>query len=365
MRVAVIMAGGAGERFWPYSRRHHPKQFLAFSGDKSLLTETVERISPIIPSERVFIVAGEHLKKGIVELVPALPEKNILIEPMPRNTAPCLVLAVAVISSVFGDPTMAVLTADHYIDKTEAFLNNVESALNFAEKNSALVTIGIPAERPDTGFGYIEAGEVVASSERGIVRKVKKFHEKPDRKTAEDYLRQGNFFWNSGMFFWRTGTFYETARRKAPELADAIEKIKSAWGTPQQQDVLRSVFESLPATSIDYALMEKADNVFMVEAQFVWDDVGTWHSLERILKQQEGGNVVVGNCLLHDTSNTIIFNKPVHHHPNREFIIATIGVKDLVIVNTGDGLLICPKERCQEVRKIVEALREKGLHEYL
>ncbi|MCD6385938.1 mannose-1-phosphate guanylyltransferase [Candidatus Sumerlaeota bacterium] len=365
MRIGVIMAGGAGERFWPYSRRHHPKQFLCFSGDKSLLTETVERISPLIPPERVFIVAGSHLKDAITKVVPALPKENILIEPMPRNTAPCLALAVAVTSRLFQDPTMAVLTADHYIDKTDAFLNNIDTALRFAEENTALVTIGIPAERPDTGFGYIEAGDVVARTERGIIRTVRKFHEKPDKKTAEEYLKQGNFFWNSGMFFWRNSTFYEAVRQKAPELADAVEKIKSAWGTPQQQEVLHSVFESLPATSIDYALMEKADNVFMVEAQFVWDDVGTWHSLERILEQQPDGNVVVGNCLLQDTSNTIIFNKPVHYHPDREFIIATIGIRDLVIVNTGDGLLICPKDRCQEVRKIVESLREKGLEQYL
>jgi mannose-1-phosphate guanylyltransferase len=359
------MAGGAGERFWPYSRRNQPKQLLPLVSDQSMLAETVQRVSPIIPVDRIFIVAGAHLKDSIQNALPELPSENLLIEPMPRNTAPCLALAAAVSFKQFGEVSMAVLTADHYIQGDQNFLNNVEAALTFAENNPALVTFGIPPKRPDTGYGYIEAGEVAEKSELGVVCKVTRFHEKPDQETAKKYVKQGNFFWNSGMFFWRNTTFLETAREKSPELADAMEKIKSDWGTSQQNKTLKRTFESLQKTSIDYALMEKSENVFVVEADFGWDDIGTWQALDRIVKIDNDGNVCVGNGLAEDTQNTIIFNKATGRTQDRDPLVVTLGVNDLVIVNTGDAILICPKDRCQDIKEIIKLLQDKNLYEYL
>lgn len=365
MYLAVIMAGGAGERFWPYSRRQFPKQLLTLGSDKPLLVETIDRINALIPPEKIFIVAGEHLQKAILQLLPHFPAQNIIIEPMPRNTAPCLALAVAVTASLFTDPTLIVLTADHYVSRQEKFLLNLQAALRYAEANPVLVTFGIPPRHPDTGFGYLEAGEIIADTEFGRLRRVVKFHEKPDQHTAEAYMRTGNFYWNSGMFCWRTSTFLTTAQRYAPELATSVSDIQSALGKPQQAEILRQVFESLPKTSIDYALMEKAHNVVMVEAEFGWDDIGSWAALERITEKQNGSNVIVGKCLLEDTRDSVVFNKPIFNVSEREPLIATLGVSDLIIVNVGDVVLVCHKDRCQEIRQLIEALRQKNWVEYL
>ncbi len=365
MRIGVIMAGGAGTRFWPYSRHNMPKQLLSLVSPQPLLAETVERISNLISPAHIFVVAGGHLKENILKHVPRISERNIIVEPAPRNTAPCLALAVAATSSMYGDPVMAVLTADHYIGLPEKFLANVEAAMNFAESKPSLITVGVPTARPETGYGYVEAGEVVAQSDLGTIHKVNKFHEKPDSTTAEQYFQKENFFWNSGMFFWRNGSFIETARQKSPEIAEAIERISRAWGTSSQHAVVEETFATLKKISIDFALMEKADNVYMVRADFSWDDIGTWDALERIIEPGDKGNIVTGDAIVLDCSDTIIFNKPVHANSDTRAIVAAIGLKDLVLVNTGDAVLVCPKNRCQDIKKIVEMLKEKHRNEYL
>jgi mannose-1-phosphate guanylyltransferase len=363
MRIGVIMAGGAGERFWPYSRRKNPKQLLRLTGEKSMLADTVERVSSLIPIERMFVVAGAHLREPILKDLPGLPEKNVLVEPMPWNTAACLSLAVGATSTMFEDAVMAVLTADHIITDNEAFLNNIDAALRFAEEHHALVTLGIPPRSPVTGYGYIEAGDMAQETSKGTIRKVARFHEKPDLEKAKEYLAKGNFFWNSGMFFWQNRIFLDTALQNAPEFAAAAEEIGMVWDSPDRPQLLKEIFNRLPRTSIDFALMEKSENIYVVEAQFPWDDIGTWTALQGMLQADEAGNIVKGKALPVDTSDCIIFNKPVYGQSDEEPLITALGVNNLVIVNTGDAILICPRDRCQDIKEIVQKLKEQGMNE--
>lgn len=366
MRIGVIMAGGAGERFWPYSRRHNPKQLLSLASDQPMLVESIKRINPVIPTEHIFIVAGDHLRHSIKDMLPKLPEENLLIEPMPRNTAPCLALAVAAIHQRYGDATMAVLTADHVIRNNDAYLRNVTAAMEFAEKNPALLTLGIPPRHPETGYGYIEAGSEVSRTKNGTIRKVVRFHEKPERKTAELYVKSADFFWNSGMFFWNTGTLMREIQKCSPEFGTAIIQLGEALTSHVSADRLKRIFESLPKTSIDFALMEKSDSVYVVEAEFEWHDIGTWDSLDRILRQaDQKDSLCIGTCLTEDNTNTMIFNKPIYRESGREQIIVTLGLENMVVINTGDVVFVCPKDRCQDIKEIVRLLEKHGMSEYI
>ena len=355
------MAGGVGERFWPYSRRKTPKQLLKITGDKSLLEEAIERLTPLIPIERIFIVTNRIYETPIVEQIPGLTRENIISEPVGRNTAACLALAEAVTSTKYPDATMAVITADHVIKDREKFIQNVEAACRFAEDKESIVTIGIRPTRPETGFGYIEAGEKAVSYPEGEVYRVLRFREKPDLTTAKTFLQAGNFYWNSGMFFWKNSCLRANLEKFLPDTMKGINQYRQAIGTPEEESLLERVYENLEKISIDFAVMEKAKQVYVVPADFDWDDVGTWNALERYLPADQNGNHVVGKALTLETSDTVVYNPERPEAP----LVVGFGLDELLIVAARDVVMVCPKSRAPELKKLTAELRKKGMDEYL
>lgn len=364
MQVIVIMAGGSGERFWPLSRQHLPKQLLHLTRpERSLLAEAVERSTVLVGNRHVFIVTARHLVQAITDAELGLPPENILAEPCRRNTAGCLCYAAAAILARYScdasSVTMGVLTADHRISETEPFLATVEAALAAAEAHPALVTIGIQPQRPDTGFGYIEipanAEPVAGVSAEHPVYPVQQFREKPSHDDAVAFLASGRFFWNSGMFFWRLSTFLSEFEHTNPVFAKATMDLCQAVRENQETEV-EKIFASLPDISIDFALMEGAGNVQVAPGRFAWDDVGSWDSLDRTLSRDSMGNVTVGEPVLIDTENSIVYNAT----GAETCAVAVVGVRDLVVVVAGDAVLVIPKARVQDVKRVVAELKKRN-----
>lgn len=371
-RTVLIMAGGSGERFWPLSRRTKPKQLLKLvSPDKTMLDEAIERISPLIAPEHIFVITSEALQPIMREHLPLLPPENIIAEPMKRNTAPCIALGAAYIAERYpalksDEISIAVLTADHYIENTELFCAAVDAALNHAETTGNIVTFGVHPARPATGYGYIEIAAVTHEANttaHGLqALPVESFHEKPSLETAQEFLRQGRFFWNSGMFFWRLDTIVNGLERHLPDVGLKIKNLRIALkgktletpiGAP---DGTSAIFQVMPDISIDYGLMERAHHVAVVCVDFGWDDVGSWDALERVYEPDSAGNINVGGSLLLESKNCIVMNSV----GDDVLSVAAIGIENLVIVATKDGILVCPKDRVQDVRKVVTALREQS-----
>lgn len=351
--VAVIMAGGSGQRFWPQSREKHPKQLLSLSGSKSLIQTTIRRLSKFVAPNDILVVATENIAGVLKNHVPDVPSANIIVEPMGRNTAPCIVLA-ALHAGRHGDPVMVIAPADHVIKDEERFIQVITSAVKVAAGCDEVVTVGIVPTAPETGYGYIHRGEYFLKNQR--VYRVKRFVEKPDRATAEQYLADGNYFWNSGMFVVRVSVLLKLVRQHLPGLYAKIPDMRKAIFN-NERDLLRECYRSLESISIDYGIMEKADNVLMIPGDFGWDDVGSWTALERICDTDENGNVVSGEHVGVDTSNCII--------QGNSRLIATVGLKDIIVVETEDSVLVCPKERAQDVRLVVNQLKKKGKIQYL
>jgi mannose-1-phosphate guanylyltransferase len=372
-RVAVIMAGGSGERFWPLSRMKKPKQLLKLThAEKTMIEEAIDRIGGMIAPEDVYIFTSEILLKPLREALPQLPPQNVVAEPFKRNTAPCLAMAAAFLSEKYSlqgistsEISVAVLTADHHISTEEQFLKTVDAALNFAENNPALVTIGIPPTRPETGYGYIEVEP--NSDDDSPVKSVVRFREKPNYETALEFIEFGNYLWNSGMFFWRLDTFKNVVRRHLPKVGDHFEEMRAAFKNQTEiahdgaVEAIKPIFEKFPDISIDYAIMEKAENVAVAKADFSWDDVGSWDSLDRTQERNAEGNVKSGTVALVDTQDSIVINSS----HNSKMIVSTIGVQDLVVVVTDDAVLVCPKDRVQDVKKAVSHIRTEHNGEWL
>ncbi|MBS1538771.1 MAG: mannose-1-phosphate guanylyltransferase [Bacteroidetes bacterium] len=367
IRTAVIMAGGSGERFWPLSRRNRPKQLLALTSDKLMIVEAIERIVPLIPIEHIYIFTSEILQNPIRKALPNLPPENVVAEPFKRNTAPCLAYAAVFLTDKYGvsesEISMAILTADHFISTSSQFIQTVDNALKYAESNSKLVTIGIPPVRPETGYGYIEID--TPNAEPNLICPAITFREKPNKETASQFIKSGNFLWNSGMFFWRIDTFLKSIKQNLTSVDDKLEGLKLAIHNKTTivcdgaiPDA-KSVFEQFPDISIDYGIMEKADNVAVIRAGFLWDDVGSWDSLDRMQPLDEAGNVINGKSVLVDTHNSTIINS------SDKQVVALIGADDIVVVVTDDAILVCPKDKAQNVRQAVLALRELGEENYL
>lgn len=371
-RVAVIMAGGSGERFWPLSRRQQPKQLLRLAHpQKTMLEEAVERLLPMFSPENIFIATSEALLEPIRSAQTGLPAENVIAEPAKRNTAGCLAYATAHILARYAttrsvaDPelhemlSMAVVTADQAIGAPEAFLQTIGAAFGVAEREQALATIGIVPTRPDTGFGYIEMGDEAESPDPVAVHHVAAFLEKPSLETAHSFLCSGKHLWNAGMFFWRISDFMRELKMAQPHFAQAILNMAAAFHE-KRPDTVRMVFETLPSISIDYALMEHAKRVVVARATFPWDDLGTWAALDRALSQDEQGNVIIGNILALDTKNSVLYN---HTDCGMDKILTVLGIENLVVVSTDDAILVAPKSRSEEIKRIVEALRERGANQ--
>ncbi|MCL4425869.1 MAG: mannose-1-phosphate guanylyltransferase [Firmicutes bacterium] len=426
---AVIMAGGRGERFWPWSRGNVPKQFLKLTGQESMLQETVRRVSALVEPSNIYVVTGEAFGNMVQEQLPGLPVENIVLEPVGRNTAPALGLVALLLEQKDPKQVMLAIPADHHIGDEDRFIATLSYAASLARQLGAVGTIGLEPTRPETGYGYIERGdrpleaaldlEVAAAgvpgpdpvgaapsaastsfaaqlhigpipnprdettasvasaraafatgvfsdrSGRGedspfvypAAYPVLRFVEKPHLEQAREYLRAGRFYWNSGMFIWQVSTFLELTERFLPKLAGSLDRIRGALGTPLAERVIREEYPGLESISVDYGIMERAQEVFVVPASFGWDDVGSWTFLDRVLPKDRDGNAVRGCFVGVEARNLVVHTK--------DKLVAALGVEDLIIVEAEDSILICPKDRAQEVRKIVEKLRERKMEQYL
>lgn len=348
---ACIMAGGSGERFWPMSRSRVPKHLLKLFSDRTLLEETVRRVTAVLPKENVFVLTNEAQRAGTqAALQGILAAEQIVAEPAKRDTAPAAALATALVRARGGEnAALALLPADAFIADAQAFGRQLATALPRAAQSGAILTIAIKPDHPATGFGYLEMGDELAAGPGGVIREVKRFVEKPDATTAQKYLESGQFAWNAGMFFWRVGTFLEEAKRHAPELADFIEKFPAA----QAAAYLAEKFPALPKISVDYAIMEKARTVETLLAQFDWDDVGLWTALPKHLPADAAGNSMRGAVVAAGASNNIAVSNGR--------TIALCGVKDLVVVETADAVLVCHRDAVQDIKKIVQQLPKELL----
>ena len=353
--TALIMAGGRGERFWPRSRKSLPKQFLSLTDDgKTMIQLTVERISSLVELEDIYIATNKDYKALAMEQLPGIPEENILCEPIGRNTAPCIGLAAVHMARKYEDAVMLVLPSDHLIKFTKMFLTTLRDACSLAEKNTNLVTIGITPDYPETGYGYIkfDSHEV-----EGRAFKVDRFVEKPTLEVAKEYLATEEYLWNSGMFVWKVSSILKNMKQFMPDTYSRLQTIGEAIGTPEQEMVLDKEFHAMESQSIDYGIMEKAKDIYILPGTFGWDDVGSWLAVERIKKTNEFGNVVNGNIITVNTKNCII--------QGDKKLIATVGLEDLIVVDTEDATLICAKDSAGDIKKVLENLKICNRDEYI
>lgn len=356
VRTALIMAGGKGERFWPKSRLSYPKQFLSLTDDgKTMIQHTVDRILPLVDYENIYIVTNKDYKELVMSQLPLIREENIICEPVGKNTAPCIGLGAMMIANKYknDDPIMMVLPSDHLIKHNDLFIDNIKSACRVAESGKNLVTIGITPNYPETGYGYICYD---TNKKCGNAFTVQSFVEKPILSVAKSYIESGNYLWNSGMFIWKTSTLLSSFKKF---LNETYEKISNICKSEDFDNSLLSIFPTIDSESIDYGIMEKADNIYIIPSTFDWDDVGSWLSLSRINEIDENDNYTNGNVTLYNTKNCIIDNNLENN------LIATVGLKDLIIVNTKDALLVASKESASDIKEMLSLLRIQNKNKFL
>jgi len=357
---AVIMAGGVGARFWPKSRERSPKQLLEILGAQTMIQQTFVRINRLVPADNVFVVTNANQVEEIQRQLSGIPNQNVLIEPVGRNTAPCVGLAATWIHRADPGGIMIVLPSDHMIRDEDEFLRVLRTAISVAESGNVLVTIGINPTHPETGYGYIqysdERDQFNEFHSAGVFR-VKTFAEKPNLETAEKFLQSGDFLWNSGMFVWKAQSIIREIGEYLPELSEQLGAIRDAIGTTEYFETLRTAYGMMRSISIDYGVMEKSAYVYVVNGNFGWSDVGSWDEVVRLTAPDEKGNVHRGKVITKDSSYNYI------DAGNR--LVATIGVEDLIVVSTDDTVLICKKGRSQDVKDLVDYIRRKQMNEYL
>lgn len=357
----VIMAGGSGTRFWPLSRKDRPKQFLALAGDSPLLAATAARLPPLARPRETFVVCGPAHVAAARRMLPALPGDNFLVEPCARNTAPCVGLAAVHVARRDPRGVMAMLPADHHVSRPKAFREALAAAAELAARGS-IATIGIHPSRPETGYGYLRLGPRLAArggtKGRAPTYKAERFVEKPDVVTAARYLADGGYLWNSGIFAFRTDVILEEIRRAMPVLGEQLDVIQGSLGTPAYRRTLRRVFPDCPSISIDYGVMEKSKRIAVVPADFGWSDVGSFAALSDVRPSDHLGNVLEGDALVIDGRNDVVV-------ANGKRPVAVVGLEDVVVVDAGDAVLVCRRDRAQDVRKAVEELARRGRDEVL
>jgi mannose-1-phosphate guanylyltransferase len=351
---AFIMAGGVGSRLWPRSRKNTPKQFLDLISDETMLQDAFQRLLPLIPAERILVGTGAEYVSLVREQLPDLPPGNIVVEPSGRGTAPAIGLGAIHIHHHHPEAVMAVVTADHHIGEASRFRGALAVAAQVAQ-DGHLVTLGIKPTFPSTGYGYIRRGEQLTQLDGFDVYRAIRFTEKPDAAMARAFLDSGLYSWNSGMFVWKAQAIRAEFRRQMPQLHTQLGEIERAFGTPDAEAVLERVWADVQKQTIDYGIMERAHNVAVIPVRIGWNDIGSWKTLKELLEADENGNVLAGDHVALDTQNTLIYS------PHK--LVATIGLKDLIIVETEDALLVCSQDQCQDVRKVVETLRARGLHD--
>ncbi len=354
MLHAVVMAGGSGTRFWPKSRRNRPKQLLRLYGDSTMLQQTVDRIAPMVAPERTWIITGADQAAAVRSQLPGLPTANVVAEPCPRDTAACVGLAAAIVAGQDADGTMIVMPADHVISPPEKFLATVRAALGVVDADpSTFLTFGIRPTRPETGYGYIERGESLGDREGIALHKVVQFREKPDRATAERFVAEGRFAWNSGIFVWRARAILDALATHRPRIAEALDRIRPALGTSDEARAIAREYPSIEKVPIDKAVMEKAPNVRVLEVVYDWNDVGDWRALAELVPPDALGNTIQGPVVAVDTRGSIIVADDGH-------LIAALGVENLVIVHSAGATLVARKDQLDRLKSLVEGLDRAG-----
>lgn len=350
---AVIMAGGAGTRFWPRSRTRRPKQLLAIAGARSMIRSTYERLLPLVPPERILVVTRGEQELAVRAELPELPAANVLVEPSGRNTAPCIGLAAAVLlARGAATDTMVVLPADHAIAREDEFRAVLADGERLLQHHDVLLTLGMRPRHPETGYGYLRCGALAATAGDRRFHRVERFVEKPDLQTATALVADGRHLWNSGMFLWRVGRIRAELARHLPALVPGLERLQSAYGTAAWRAVLESAYDAFPSISIDYGVMEKAADVWVTSVDLGWNDVGSWASLADLRPHDDAGNVLPAEAMAVDARRNIV------EGCGRAVVL--VGVADLIVVDAEDALLVCHRDRAQDVGKIPERLRQRG-----
>jgi len=355
----IIMAGGIGSRFWPMSRNTLPKQFLDIMGTgKTLIRQTYERLSKLCPKENIYIVTNEQYLNHVLEQIPEIGKSQVLTEPQRRNTAPCIAYAAFKIANLNPDANILVAPSDHVINDEKSFQEAVRIGLTFTEKNNGLLTIGIQPSRPDTGYGYIQFKEKEGQEPFGI-SEVKTFTEKPNLEMARFFIKSGEFLWNAGIFLWNVKTILEAFRKNLSDMYSIFQEGEGKYNTPEEDAFIRKAYAQCTNISIDYGIMEKAKNVYVLSAEFGWSDLGTWKSLYEQLPHDEKGNAVVGSHTMLDHTSNCIVNIP----KNKLAVIQ--GLENFIIVDTEQVLLICPKDDEQQIRNLVNDVKLKKGEKYV
>lgn len=359
MLHAMIMAGGGGTRFWPRSRARRPKQFLNLGGDRSLLQQAMDRLEAMVPPERSWIITGEAYRDETGRQLPTLKADHIIGEPCGRDTAPCIGLGAALIAVRDPDAVMVVTPADHVIEPVQEFRRAVQVAVLAAQEYpDALITFGIPPTFPSTGYGYIHRGTELTTRQGIPILKVQGFREKPVADLAERYFASGEYFWNSGIFIWKAATLLNELRRQRPVLFDTVQRIAAAWDTPQGEAVFRKEYDKIDRVSIDYAIMEHASQVLVIQAPYRWDDVGSWLALERMNPQDAADNTILASHRGLKTKGSVIVGDADH-------LIATIGIENLLIVQDGNAILVADKREEGNIKLLVDHLKKSGQEKFL
>jgi len=359
-RFVVIMAGGRGERFWPESRTARPKQLLPIVGEKAMLAQTIDRLAGLVPTKDVFVITNVEQRAAVLEVCPELDPSKVIGEPIGRDTAAAVGLATVLVRREDPDASFAMLPADAVIHDDAGLRATLETAFAAAEAEPVLATIGITASFPATGYGYIQKGNEMRNYAGRAVYQVKRFVEKPDLATAQGYLEAGDYFWNAGMFIWSVPSIVAELEKSTPTLWKALQAIDQGLAAGQDIDTLLAVhYPNLEKISVDYAIIEKATNVVMVESGFDWDDVGEWPAVARHYPADEAGNVVRGQAELSDATGNIVYCRDKNH------LIALIGVKDLIVVKTDDATLVCHKDKAQEIKELVKTIGAKETLKHL
>jgi mannose-1-phosphate guanylyltransferase len=357
---AVIMAGGGGTRLWPLSRKETPKQMVNLDGKETLFQMAVNRLNGLFDPSRILVVTVAEQATQLQKQAPQIPAENYLLEPFPKGTASVVGFAAAYLKSINPNATMAVLTADHFIQNVPEFQNLLKNAYDAAQ-NKALVTLGIEPTYPATGFGYIQRGELIKTEGSALCYQVLRFKEKPSDDLAKEFINRGDHDWNSGMFIWRVDQILVEFERQMPALFEIIKTIQSAFGKKNEQDIIRENWSKIKATTIDYGIMENAANVVVLPAaRLGWNDVGSWDSLFDVIPNDEKGNVALGiNHIGFDTEKTLVYSQTADR------IVVTIGLKNTIVVEAGNAILVCDRAEAQNVKDVVKFLTENGYEDYL
>ena len=353
----LIMAGGSGTRFWPRSKAEKPKQYLNLFGNDSLLQSTIKRFSTFTETDNIYVVSGKSQAKVLEQQTSMLPKENLIYEPVGKNTLPCIGLAAMFTEKENPKGVMVVTPSDHLIENDELFRDTVLTAVKMADERDGIVTIGISPTYPATGYGYVKTEENITGDEKIKQFKVERFVEKPNENTAAEYVKQGGFYWNSGLFVFKISVFLDSVKQFAPKLYSDLRKIQADMGNPSFEQTLDSIYRAVEGISVDYGIMEHAKNIYLVEGNFVWNDLGSWESVYLTSEKDENGNAGSGETVIVDSKNSYVYSETG--------LIALVGLDDVIVVQDGNTTLVCKRDRAEDIKKVVDQLKSENKNQYL